>query len=933
MPRQRTATTPDPKGSPLLGKEGMTNLRNPTLIRVINPMKRIIIIDGNAIIHRAYHAIPPMTTKDGKMVNAVYGFTSMLLKVWKDLQPNCIAVTFDMAGPTFRHVQYKEYKATRVKADQDLYDQIPAVHEVVESFGLPIYQMKGYEADDVIGTIVNEVQSLKSKVKSPIEVFIVTGDMDTLQLVQEGVKIYTLRKGMSDVVIYDAEEVKKRFGFGPEKMIDYKALRGDTSDNIPGVPGIGEKTATELIMKFGSLDNIYREVKSPKSKVKSQLKEGVIKKLIEGEESAKMSRELSTIDCAVPGLDFDFRNCELKEFDKEKISKLFQKYEFVSLLKRIPGYGEEIAEAAQKGVSKNVVKMSFTEIESEDDLVKMVKMVKLEKTFACRAVLSGKEVLDSDLLGLIIIIETQAFFVNAKLIKKALPLFEDSEVELVGHDLKELVKTLRYNYEIDIKNSLFDVMVASYLLNPGNRAHDITSILLKVLGKVLAQNTAQTNLFGIDKKSLAEELYFISQTKNNLKADLEKTDNLGLFKKVEMQLIYVLAEMELNGIAVDSAMFKKLSAEAAVEMEKLTKKIYKLAGMEFNIASPLQLREVLFDKLGLAVEGIKKGKTGLSTSAEELEKLHGLHPIIDEISNFRELTKLQNTYIDVLPGLVNKKTNRIHTHFNQTVTATGRLSSSDPNLQNIPIRSELGREIRKAFIAEPGNILISADYSQIELRIVASLAQDKRMIEIFNKDEDIHKATAAAINNVPLDEVTKEMRYAAKEVNFGVLYGMGPYGLSWRAGISQAEAKDFIRKYFEAFSGVREYIDRTLEFTKKEGYCETLFGRRRYLPELNAGNFQLRAAAERMAINHPVQGTAADLMKMAMIKVSEEIKKLRNKEIKILLQVHDELVLEVKKESAEEVANLVKNIMEKVVTLRVPVKVGVSINRSWGEMK
>jgi len=646
-----------------------------------------------------------------------------------------------------------------------------------------------------------------------------------------------------------------------------------------------------------------------------------------------MSRELSTIDCAVPGLDFDFRNCELKEFDKEKISKLFQKYEFVSLLKRIPGYGEEIAEAAQKGVSKNVVKMSFTEIESEDDLVKMVKMVKLEKTFACRAVLSGKEVLDSDLLGLIIIIETQAFFVNAKLIKKALPLFEDSEVELVGHDLKELVKTLRYNYEIDIKNSLFDVMVASYLLNPGNRAHDITSILLKVLGKVLAQNTAQTNLFGIDKKSLAEELYFISQTKNNLKADLEKTDNLGLFKKVEMQLIYVLAEMELNGIAVDSAMFKKLSSEAAVEMEKLTKKIYKLAGMEFNIASPLQLREVLFDKLGLAVEGIKKGKTGLSTSAEELEKLHGLHPIIDEISNFRELTKLQNTYIDVLPGLVNKKTNRIHTHFNQTVTATGRLSSSDPNLQNIPIRSELGREIRKAFIAEPGNILISADYSQIELRIVASLAQDKRMIEIFNKDEDIHKATAAAINNVPLDEVTKEMRYAAKEVNFGVLYGMGPYGLSWRAGISQAEAKDFIRKYFEAFSGVREYIDRTLEFTKKEGYCETLFGRRRYLPELNAGNFQLRAAAERMAINHPVQGTAADLMKMAMIKVSEEIKKLRNKEIKILLQVHDELVLEVKKESAEEVANLVKNIMEKVVTLRVPVKVGVSINRSWGEMK
>ena len=886
-----------------------------------------------------------MTTKNGVMVNAVYGFTSMLLKVWKDLQPNCIAVTFDMAGPTFRHVQYKEYKGTRVKADQELYDQIPLVHEVVKSFGLPIYEKKGYEADDVIGTIAKNLEKNKD-----VEVFIVTGDMDTLQLVREGVKIYTLRKGMSDTVVYDAEEVKKRFGFGPEKMIDYKALRGDTSDNIPGVPGIGEKTAADLIQKFGSLDKIYQAVQSKKSEVRSQIKAGVLKKLIEGEASAKMSKELSTIDCAVPGLDFDFSNCEIKDFDKEKINHLFQKFEFVSLLKRIPGFVDYSPLPDRGSGGSGREKMSFSEINNEDEVVKMMKMIKVNKAFACRAVLSGKEVLDSELLGLIIAVESKIFFVDGKMVKKVLPLFNDDEIELVGHDLKELVKALQYNFDCRIENDLFDVMVASYLLNPGNRAHDITSILLKVLGKVLPQNTAQTNLFGVDKKSLADELYLINQTKNILKTDLEKADNFGLFKKVEMQLIYVLAEMELNGIAVDLAMLKKLSAEAAVSLEKLTKKIYKLAGIEFNIASPLQLREVLFDKLGISVEGIKKGKTGLSTSAEELEKMRGLHPVIDEISNYRELTKLQNTYIDVLPTLINKKTDRIHTHFNQTVAATGRLSSSDPNLQNIPIRSELGREIRKAFIAEPGNVLISADYSQIELRIVASLAQDKRMIEIFNNDEDIHKATAAAINNVPLDKVTKEMRYAAKEVNFGVLYGMGSYGLSWRAGISQAEAKDFIRKYFEAFSGVREYIDRTLEFTKKEGYCETLFGRRRYLPELNAGNFQLRAAAERMAINHPIQGTAADLMKMAMIEVSRVIARseatkqshivqgdrhasLAMTKAKILLQVHDELVLEVKKESAEEVAELVKNIMEKVVSLRVPVKVGISINRSWGEMK
>src|SRR3989344_442462 len=893
-------------------------------------MKRIIVIDGNAIIHRAYHAIPPLTTKDGKMVNAVYGFTAMLLKVWKDLQPNCIAVTFDMSGPTFRHVQYKEYKATRVKADQALYDQIPLVHEMVEAFGLPIYEKKGYEADDVICTIVKKMEKEKDT-----EVFIVTGDMDTLQLVSEKAKVYTLRKGISDVVVYDVAAVKARFGFGPEKMIDYKAVRGDASDNIPGVPGIGEKTATELILKFGSIENIYKQLKN-KEKIAKELKPGVVNKLVEGEESAKMSKELSTIDCDVPDLKFDFKHCEIKEFDKEKLSHLFQKFEFVSLLKRIPGFLTEAEQGGQVEKHKNAEKMIFSEIAKENELEKLIKLVKEKKSFACRAVLSSKEVLDSELLGLMIAVKSEVFFVDAKMAKKALSLFAEKDIELVGHDLKELIKALQYNFGLVPENDLFDVMVASYLLSSGSKAHDITSILLKVLGKVLPQNTAQTSLFGIDKKNLAQELFLINQTKEKLKVDLEKAENFGLFKKMEMQLEYVLAEMELNGIAVDKAMFKKLSVEAAESLDKLTKKIYKLAGMEFNIASPIQLREVLFDKLDISVAGIKKGKTGLSTSAEELEKLHGLHPIIEEISAYRELAKLKNTYIDVLPGLINKKTGRIHSHFNQTVAATGRLSSLDPNLQNIPIRSELGREIRKAFVAEPGNVLVSADYSQIELRIVASLAQDKHMIDIFNKDEDIHKATAAAINNVPISEVTKEMRYAAKEVNFGVLYGMGSYGLSWRTGISQAEAKDFIRKYFEAFSGVREYIERTLEFTKKEGYCETLFGRRRYLPELNATNFQMRSAAERMAVNHPIQGTAADLMKMAMINVYKKIKSNDNKSLaqaKILLQVHDELVLEVKKELAEEVASLVKGIMENVVTLRVPVKVGISINRSWGEMK
>ncbi len=895
-------------------------------------MQKLVIFDGNAIIHRAYHAIPPLTTKDGKMVNAVYGFTSMLLKVWKDLKPDCIAVTFDMAGPTFRHEQYKEYKATRVKADQDLYDQIPLVHEVVESFGLPIYEKKGYEADDVIGTIAKHFEKNKD-----VEVFIVTGDMDTLQLVRDNVKVYTLRKGISDIVIYDVAGVKERFGFGPEKMIDYKALRGDTSDNIPGVPGIGEKTALDLILKFGSVENIYKQLKH-KEKIAKEIKPGVIAKLVEGEKSAQMSKELSTIDCAVPDLEFDFKHCEIKEFDKEKINNLFQKFEFVSLLKRVPGFlaEEETAKTDKKKKPHIENKMIFSEIDSKEKLENLLSLINDKKIFACRAALSGKEALDSELYGLAFIVGSEAFFADKKMAEKTIKVFEDETLELVGHDLKELVKVLKYNFSLEVKNNLFDTMVASYLLNPGSRAHDITSVLLKVLGKVLPQSSAQANLFGVDKKSLSEELFLISQTKSKLQAELEKVDNLGLFKKIEMSLIPVLAEMELNGVAVDLKMLEKLSKEADVSIKKLTEKIYSLAGMEFNIASPIQLREVLFDKMGISVEGIKKGKTGLSTSAEELEKLRGQHPIIDKISEYRELAKLKNTYIDVLPELVNKKTGRIHTHFNQTVAATGRLSSQDPNLQNIPVRTELGREVRKAFVAAPGNTLVSADYSQIELRIVASLAEDKRMIEIFNKDEDIHKATAAAINNVPLDKVTKEMRYAAKEVNFGVLYGMGPYGLSWRTGISQFEARDFIKKYFEAFKGVREYIDRTLEFTKKEGYCETLFGRRRYLPELNASNFQMRAAAERMAVNHPIQGTAADLMKMAMIEVHKKIKSNDNKSLgraKMLLQVHDELILEVKKDLAEEVSGIVKDIMEKVVTLRVPVKVGLSINHSWGEMK
>ncbi len=496
--------------------------------------------------------------------------------------------------------------------------------------------------------------------------------------------------------------------------------------------------------------------------------------------------------------------------------------------------------------------------------------------------------------------------------------------------MKQLVKILKI-HQIEVDNKLFDVMIGSYLLNPGSRAHDIASILLKILGEETAVGAGQNNLFGVDKLAIGNDLQKLILVAEKLKMELSKVDDLGLMEKVEMPLIKVLAEMEMNGIAVDVPMLKMLAVKGQAEIKSVSQKIYDLAGIEFNIASPLQLREVLFDKLNISVEGIKKGKTGLSTSAEQLEKMRDQHPIISLIENFRELSKLQNTYIDVLPTLINKKTGRIHTTFNQAVTATGRLSSSDPNLQNIPIRTELGREIRRAFVAEKGNILVSADYSQIELRIVASLAEDKKMIEIFEMGEDIHKATAAAIHNVALKDVAKEMRYAAKEVNFGVLYGMGAYGLSWRAGIPVWQAKEFIEKYFSQFSGVKKYIDQTLSFTKKEGYCETLFGRRRYIPELQSHNHQLQAMGERMAVNHPIQGTAADLIKMAMIAVEKIFH--NNENVKMILQVHDELVMEVKTGHEKEVGKVLKETMENVIKLRVPILVEVHNHNSWGDIK
>ena len=894
-----------------------------------NENKILAIIDGNAIIHRAYHAIPPMTTKDGTIVNAVYGFASMLLKVLDDLHPDYISVSFDVAGGTFRDDIYSEYKATRVKAGQDLYDQIPLCYQVVEAFNIPIYKQEGFEADDVIGTITNEVESKKLKVKSVV----VTGDMDLLQLVDDHTSVYALRKGFSDIVMYDQEGVTKKYGFGPERVVDYKAFRGDSSDNIPGIKGIGEKTAKELIEKVGGVEEIYLAINNQQSTINNHFKSGIIKKLIDGESDARMSYDLATIRRDVKGLKFKLEHCVTHEFDLETVKELFKKFEFFSLLKRIPGNQEEQHTKSNEPKSqKNSVRNKLIVVD-KNNFHKVIVDLKKEEVLICKEILTGFDILSSDLVGLVFVTKNESFYFE-KPNELVFELFTNSKITLVGHGLKKLVKVFKCSSVQVFGCKLFDIMVASYLLNSSTRAHDLEHIVMREFGKELSAKSNQGTLFGVDPHVVVEELKFVLDIYNKYSRQLKKENNTGLFQEVEMALIPVLAQMELNGVALDSDMLAKLSKQAHIDIATLEKKIWKEAGEKFNVASSTQLRDILFQKIGLSTQGIKKGKTGYSTSASELEKLRELHPVIVMIEDYRELEKLRNTYIDVLPTLVNKKTGRIHSTFNQAVASTGRLSSSDPNMQNIPIRTELGREIRKAFVAGKGNFLVVADYSQIELRIVASLANDKKMIEIFNRGEDIHQATAAVINSVPLNGVTKEMRSAAKGVNFGVLYGMGAFGLSARTDLTQFEAKEFIEKYFQTFSDVKKYLDGILEIAKKDGYVETLFGRRRYVPELLSVNYQVRSAGERMAVNMPIQGTAADIMKMAMIKIYNKIQTQKyNGGVRMILQVHDELVFEVKKEWADEIAKLVKKEMEDVVKLNVPVVADVGVGERWGEIK
>jgi DNA polymerase-1 len=934
--------------------------------------QRFIILDGNALLHRAWHALPPLTTKNGELINAAYGFTMILLKIIKDLKPTHLAATFDRRAPTFRHAMYKEYKATRVKQPQELYDQIPHIKDILAGFKIPIYEKDGYEADDLIATICSEKSIDNPETLS----IVVTGDLDTLQLVDDNTEVLALKKGMTDTFTYNEETVEERYGLKPLQLIDLKSLRGDPSDNIPGIRGIGEKTAIEIIKEFGSLEGLYEALDKNDPKIKT-IKDRYLKLIKEQKDIAFLSKKLVILDHHAP-IDFNLEDCRLKAYDKNEIFKLFQELGFKSLLNKLPAggaqtslFGETSANLAKTEVAGDEFplskggegdvhkKFNYQLIDTEEKFDKFYEELKNQSGFAVDTETTGLDPFSAELLGISFAWrEGEAYYVEIKnqkskiktdWLQKLKQILENEKIEKYGHNMKYDMAILE-KVGIIINPASFDTMIASYLLNPGSRAHSIDDLSFAEFGHekihivdLIGKGKDQISMADVPVEKVSdyscEDADFAYRLVNRLEPELRKNNLLELFKNIEMPLVPVLESMERNGVKINVDFLNKFKKETEKRKQELEAKIYELAGTNFNINSPQQLKAILFEKLKISTAGIGKTKTGISTAAGELEKLRGKHPIIDLIFEHRELSKLISTYIDALPELVNTKTGRVHTSYNQTVTATGRLSSSNPNLQNIPTRTELGQRTRQAFIAEPGYKIVSADYSQIELRVIASLANDPIMIKAFESGEDIHTKTASEIWGVKPNEVKPEMRRAAKTINFGVTYGMGPRGLSESAGISLDEAQEFIEKYFELYNGVKSFLDETVIKARETGYVETLFGRRRYLPEINSGVPRVRNSAERMAINMPVQGTAADLIKMAMIRLntrintnSDESARMHESPIKMTMQVHDELVFEIKEDFLDEAIKMIKNEMENVYKLKAPIKVDIEIGDNWGKL-
>ena len=843
--------------------------------------KRLAIIDGKSVFYRGYYAMPGLSLSDGTPTGGVFGFASLAIELIKKLEPDYVAVAWDKKSTNIRKRReiYPEYKAGRKKAPDDFYAQLPILFELLEAFGWPLYELDDYEADDILGAFAKEAT------EKGIETCLLTSDLDALQLVGPLTKVYALKNGLSNLEEFDVAYFETKYGIGVEQFLDLKSLKGDSSDNLPGVPGIGEKTAIQLLQEYQTLDNIYEHL--------DDIKPTVAKKLIAGKDLAYISKEVGRIWVDAP-VKLDWDVADINDIDLDKIAAILKRLEFSSLVKRLPKHMQALPAPE-------------TIVELIPEIVGL-KQVPWPETLS----IDGPVVLQiiGDTAWLSTTPDTISSSLVSNLDRSVWRVFELANV--ISYDSKILYHQLAARDVFVRFGELHDIHQAAFLINPLQRDRSLPGLI----GSELPDDPATT----------AATLWYLY--KQQLDAFEKEPKFARIANELDFPLTYILFLMEHRGIKIDSELLGAMGKELGDEHATLEQEMYAMVGYEFNIGSPAQLSEVLFTKLQLPTAGIKKGKTGYSTGQKELDKLRGQHPIIELIERTRELAKLKNTYVDSLPKLADSQ-GRVHTTFNQDVASTGRLSSTNPNLQNIPVRTELGRRIRQAFIPDGDKVFISADYSQFELRLAAVLAGDEEMINDFNGNVDIHTKTASEVYGIAMDDVTKTQRRAAKAINFGILYGMSPHGLSAATGMNMFEAKKFIDKYFELRSPIRRYIDDTLNRARTDGYVETYFGRRRPTPDIYSSNFMVRQGAERAAANMPIQGTEADLMKLAMLEVDRTLDGMGEQ----ILQIHDSILIEAPIENADAIAELLRNVMEKIAPeLGVKLKVDVSIGRNWGEL-
>ena len=928
-------------------------------------MKKLVLIDGNSIMNRAFYGImgsKALTTKDGKYTNAIYGFLAILFKLLEEEKPDYIGVTFDLKAPTARHKMYEGYKANRKGMPTELAEQMPIIKDVLRAMNIDIIEKEGYEGDDVIGTLSRYGE------QKGLEVVILSGDRDTFQLATDNVRINIPRTkgGKTETEIFNREKVKEVYGIEPKQLIEVKGLQGDASDNIPGVPGIGEKTALSLVQKYETIDNLYKKLESGEADVKGKQKE----KLEQNKDLAYLSRTLGEINTKVP-IEDTLEELKLEEWDKPKVLELFKELNFKRYIDRFNLQNE--AEKGDNFSEENNIENQYKVVEKSIEEIKTIieKQGKMIFYIETEKVNDEDKIIKEKITGISIFnySENEAYYIdikNGEKIQELKEIFENDKILKIGIDLGRVYILLRQE-GIDFKGINYDASIAAYILNPTNNKLKLTDLaeqyleidVNEILGDSKSSKVEQINLFDamqgaglsgsneekLEEKKIKEEqektqkaeekkctlyAYIIYKLQEITMKKLEEINAVDLFNNIDMPTVTVLANMQWNGMYADLEELNKFGKQLKEQLEIKTKMIYEMAGEEFNINSTKQLGEILFEKMKLPV--VKKTKSGYSTDVDVLEKLKSEDPIISEILDYRQLMKLNSTYVEGLKPYINPKTKRIHSFFHQTITATGRISSTEPNLQNIPTRFELGKQVRKIFKPEPGKVYIDADYSQIELRVLAHMSEDTHMVQAFKDGEDIHRQAASKVFKTPMEEVTKEQRSNAKAVNFGIVYGISDFGLGEQLGISRKIAKQYIEEYLQEYAGIKNFMDDMKEKAKKTGYVETLFNRRRYIPELKSNNYMVRQFGERAAMNTPIQGTAADIMKIAMINVYKKLIE-ENFEAKIVLQVHDEMMIEAPLAEAEKVKEIVKTEMESAIKLNVPLIAEVSEAENWYECK